>query len=104
MPKDKIIVLSGRTVKKLEGAVAELEALKDGANITVVGTVSEIGSAWSEQYGNMNVYITDGEGNTLYVYRLRTQVEVGDLITIVGTKGSYNGAVQVGEAASALKS
>ena len=27
MPKDKIIVLSGRTVKKLEGAVAELEAL-----------------------------------------------------------------------------
>lgn len=27
MPKDKIIVLSGRTLKKLEGAVAELEAL-----------------------------------------------------------------------------
>ncbi len=27
MPKDKIIVIAGRTVKKLEGAVAELEAL-----------------------------------------------------------------------------
>ena len=27
MPKDKIIVISGRTIKKLEGAVAELEAL-----------------------------------------------------------------------------
>lgn len=27
MPKDKIIVISGRTLKKLENAVAELEAL-----------------------------------------------------------------------------
>ena len=27
MPKDKIIVLSGRTVSKLEGAVKELEEL-----------------------------------------------------------------------------
>jgi short-subunit dehydrogenase len=27
MPKDKVIVLSGRTVSKLEGAVKELEAL-----------------------------------------------------------------------------
>ena len=98
------ITASGAEIEFPEYTFAELEALKDGANITVVGTVSEIVSAWNEQYGNMNVYITDGEGNTLYVYRLRTQVEVGDLITIVGTKGSYNGAVQVGEAASAVKS
>ncbi|MBQ7770527.1 MAG: hypothetical protein IJ373_05010 [Clostridia bacterium] len=74
---------------------------EDGAKVKVSGTVSAINTAWSEQYGNITVTIVDAEGNSLYVYRMKTNVAVGDIITIKGEMGSYNGSKQVAAGSTA---
>lgn len=81
------------------------EALKeaDGVYVEVSGTVTKIKDAWNTTYNNMNVYIKDDAGNELYIYRLKTQVEVGDVITVKGLVDSYNGAKQIAEGATAEK-
>ena len=67
----------------------------------VTGTVSEI---VNDMYGNL--YIEDAEGNKLYVYglynadgvrfdKLDTQPKVGDIVTLVGVLGQYNGNPQM---------
>jgi DNA/RNA endonuclease YhcR with UshA esterase domain len=84
-----------------EVTIPEANAAADGTEIIVKGTVKEINTAWSEQYGNITVTIEDGEGNTLYVYRMKTNVKVGDVIQITGKMGSYNGAKQVAAGATA---
>ncbi len=65
---------------------------------TVTGTITEIKNT---QYGNM--YITDAEGNQLYIYGIYSadgtvrfdamdpQPKVGDTITVVGVACNYNG-------------
>ena len=76
-------------------SIPEANAAEDGTKVQVSGTVSAINTAWSEQYGNITVTIVDAEGNSLYVYRMKTNVAVGDIITIKGVMGSYNGSKQV---------
>ena len=68
----------------------------------VTGTISEIAST---KYGNM--YITDAEGNSLYLYGLysadgsirydamETQPQVGDTITVYGIIGQYSDNAQM---------
>lgn len=68
----------------------------------VVGTVSEIKS---DKYGNL--YITDAEGNSLYIYgtysengsvrydSMDPQPAVGDTITVYGVISIYSGALQL---------
>ena len=79
------------------------EALEaaDGTKIEVSGTVCEINTVWNEQFGNITVTITDAQGNKLYVYRLATNVELGDIVTIKGEMATYNGR-QVGAGATAV--
>ncbi len=78
------------------------EALEaaDGWNVEVSGTVCAINTAWSDSYGNITVTIVDAEGNELYVYRLATNVALGDIITIKGAMATYNGR-QIGAGATA---
>ena len=82
-------------------SIPEANALADGSDVLVSGTVVEINTEWSEQYGNITVTIADDAGNKLYVYRLKTNVKVGDIITIKGKMGSYNGSKQVAAGATA---
>ena len=89
------------SLSKAPISIPEALALPDGSNILVSGTVKEINTEWSEQYGNITVTIEDAEDNTLYVYRLKTNVKVGDVITITGKMGSYNGSRQVAAGATA---
>ena len=68
----------------------------------VTGTITEV---YNSQYGNM--YITDGEGNTLTIYgtfgadgeirydALEVKPVAGDIVTIYGAVGQYNGAAQI---------
>lgn len=77
--------------------VSEALALEDGAKVAVLGTVKEINTEWSEQYGNITVTIVDALGNELYVYRMGTNVNVGDRIVVDGVMGSYKGAKQVAQ-------
>ena len=74
--------------------------MEKGAAVVVSGTVSKINTAWSEDYKNISVTITDGK-NTLYVYRLSTKVELGDDITVTGKVDFYNGSVQIAAKATA---
>ena len=95
-------IAAGATAEIIaEKTLAEAVALEDGAYVLVKGTVSEIKTAWSEQYGNISVNITDGT-NTLYLYRLATNVKVDDVVTVVGKVGSYNGAKQIAQGAFAI--
>ena len=84
-----------------EYTIPEILQLPDNTKIIVKGTVSEIVGAWDSSFGNMNVNIVDADGNVLYVYRLSTQVALGDIVTITGLVGSYNGAKQVAQGATA---
>ena len=86
----------------VEVSLTEAVALEDGVKVIVKGTVKEINTEWSEQYGNITVTIEDAEGNTLYIYRLATNVKVGDVVTITGKVGSYNGSKQIAAGATAV--
>ena len=76
-------------------SIPEVIASKDGTPVIVEGIVTEINTAWSDQYGNITFTIRDGEGNTLYIYRCNTNVTVGDAVRITGQVGSYNGSKQI---------
>ena len=84
-----------------EVSIPEAIALPDDTKVIVSGTVVEINTPWNAAYGNITVTIADEDGNTLYIYRLSTDVKVGDIITITGKMGSYNGAKQVAAGATA---
>ncbi len=79
------------------------EALEaaDGTDVIVKGTVCLINEAWNSTYNNMSVTIKDADGNELYLYRLATQVAVGDIITVTGQMGTYNGTRQIAQGATA---
>ena len=83
--------------------IAGALAAEDGAAVVVSGTVCEVNTAWSEQFGNITVTIVDEDGNKLYVFRLATNVVLGDIITVTGNMGSYNGNKQVAAGATAEK-
>ena len=83
--------------------IPEALATPDGQNVVVSGTVSSIYQAYSPDFNNISVYITDGNGNTLYVYRLTGEVSVGDIITVTGTMASYNGSKQIAQGGTFVK-
>jgi len=81
-------------------SIADANAAADGTKVEVSGTVS-VASAWSDSYGNMNATIVDAEGNELYVYRLATQVALGDIITVKGEMATYENNRQIAAGATA---
>ena len=84
-----------------EMSISDALSAADGKNVIVSGTVSTINTAWSDSFGNISVTITDADGNSLYVYRLETNVALGDVITVTGTMSTYNDARQIAEGATA---
>ena len=83
-----------------EMTIAEALAAADGTGVIVSGTVCAINTAWSDSYGNISVTITDGQ-NQLYLYRLSTNVALGDQIIVKGSMGTFNEARQVAQGATA---
>ena len=82
------------------GAAQEHNTYTEGKYI-VTGTVCEISNT---TYGNL--YIQDAEGNKLFVYglydgtgtrfdKLDPQPKVGDVVTLEGVLGQYNGTAQM---------
>ncbi len=84
-----------------EISIPDVLASADGTNVIVKGTVYEIKEAWSS-YNNMSYYIKDALGNTLYIYRSKTQVDLGDTVTVTGAVGSYNDAKQIAKDSTAV--
>ncbi len=84
-----------------EMTITEALAAADNTKVKVSGTVISIDGVWNENYGNMNVTIADADGNELYIYRVTTKVEVGDIITVKGTLTTYNDKKQIGQGGTA---
>ena len=49
-----------------------------------------------------SVYIKDADGNVLYIYKLGTEVALGDVITVTGKVGEHYGAKQLVEATAEI--
>ena len=98
-----VIIGHDESYDEIETVTTIKDALtaKPGTPVVVSGTVMEINSEWDSGYKNMCVTITDGK-NSLYVYRLKTQVVLGDIITVTGEIGNYNNANQVAQGATAI--
>ena len=79
------------------------EALKaaDDTLVIVKGTVKSIDIPWDDGFKNLSVTIEDAEGNTLYIFRLATNVNVGDKITVTGKMATYKEARQIAQGATA---
>ena len=82
-------------------SITEALAAADNTKVEVSGTVTAINTAWSDSYGNISVTIADAENNQLYVYRLKTKVALGDIITVKGAMATYNDNRQIGAGATA---
>ena len=82
-------------------SIAEALELADGAEVILTGVVTKINTAWSDQYGNISVTIKDATGE-LYLYRMSTNVNVGDIITVTGKMATYNGARQLAQGSTAV--
>ena len=87
----------------VEMTIAEALTKQDEYPIIVTGTVTNIGTAYSEQYDNISLTITDDEGKSIYAYRLNGNYEVGDVLQITGKMGTYNGSRQIAQGANAVK-
>ncbi len=86
---------------KINYTIPEAVAAADGTAVVVSGTVCLINEDGWAQYGNMTVTIRDAAGNELYLYRLATQVAIGDVITVTGVMGTYSGTRQIAAGATA---
>ena len=73
-----------------EGAAMDYPAV-------VTGTVTEIPSAWSDEYGNITVNM-EFDGQVFQCYRLKGEgakdLAVGDVITVAGVIKNYKGLVE----------
>ena len=81
--------------------ISEALEAEDGTMVRVTGTVTKINTAWSDQYKNISVTITDENGTSLYLFRLSTKVSLNDVITVVGSMDTYSGARQIAAGATA---
>ena len=72
-----------------------------GKKVILTGTISEIKSAWSTQYSNMEAWLSDGTDSIL-LYRIKTQVGVGDKVTVKGEIGVYKEVNQIAQNGSTV--
>ena len=94
-------IAAGATAEVVEGVnpmawqtVEEVLAAPVDTPCEITGKVVEIDTEWSDKYGNISVVVEDATGKVL-AYRLATYVELGDIIKITGTVGSYKEVNQI---------
>ena len=85
----------------VECTIAEALAAADDTPVIVRGIVKSA-DTWNTQYSNMSVTIIDENLDELYIFRLGTQVAVGDDITVTGKMDTYNNARQIAQGATAV--
>ena len=81
--------------------IAEFAALEDGTTVyELSGKITRIVTPFSAQYGNISINIADETGE-IQLYRLKCSADVADVlnvndvITVHGAKGSYNEVAQM---------
>ena len=81
--------------------IPEAQSAEDGKRVQVSGTVCAINTIWTETNNNFSVTITNANGDTLYIYKLATRVELGDVITVRGVMATYAETRQIGQGGTA---
>ncbi len=81
--------------------IPEAQSAEDGKRVQVSGTVCAINTIWTETNNNFSVTITNANGDKLYIYRLATRVELGDVITVRGVMSTYAETRQIGQGGTA---
>ncbi|MGM9785795.1 MAG: BACON domain-containing protein [Candidatus Cryptobacteroides sp.] len=88
----------------IDATVAEfLAAAEDQTQYRVTGVIRSVSA--SSKYHNADLVIAGGLGETVTIYRAVTKegniedlgLEVGDMVTFVGKRSSYNGAPQMAQ-------
>ena len=81
--------------------VAEFAALDNGTTVyELTGTITGIYQAYNSSYNNISFYLNDGTGE-ITIYRMSCEgvdynkVVIGNVITVQGPKGDYNGVAQM---------
>ena len=83
--------------------IAELGTATSADEYNVVGYVTEIATPWSDQYGNISLWVADTKdgGQALQLFRVQPMAEtdkavkVGDKVLAVGKLKSYNGTPEM---------
>ena len=83
-------------------SITEALSAPVGKKVLLTGTISAIKSEWDTGYKNMEAYLSDGDGNQILLYRIKTQVVVGDKVTVQGAIGVYNNVNQIAQGTSTV--
>lgn len=79
-----------------------LDGIEDESAVIFRGTVHHVTTPWDSYFNNITVIVTDGEGNYITLYRLSTNVSVGDVILVTGYVATFSGTKQIDEGAVAV--
>ncbi len=83
------------TTPATEMTIAQALAAADNTMIKVTGTVKSIDSQYGWNGTSMSAYIGDDSGNQIYLYKLTSEVKVGQSITVTGKRYTYNGLDEI---------
>ena len=91
------------TVAEALEVIAELGTATSADEYNVVGYVTEIASPWSDQYGNISLWVADTKdgGQALQLFRVKPltetdkAVKTGDKVLAFGKLKSYNGTPEM---------
>lgn len=83
--------------------VAEFAALEDGTTVyELTGTITGIYQEYNSSYNNISFYLKDdSRDEAIVIYRMScegidyTKVVIGNVITVQGPKGNFNGVAQM---------
>ena len=77
--------------------VAEALEAAVGTKVKITGTVTEFYQTWNSQYSNVSPYITDDSGAKIIIFRTTVNVQLGDVVTVIGEIGAYNDVNQIAQ-------
>lgn len=82
--------------------VAEFAELEDGEEAELTGTITGIYQEYNSTYNNISFYLKDdSRDDPIIIFRMScegidyTKVAVGNVITVQGPRGNYNGTAQM---------
>ncbi len=75
--------------------IAELASLPIGTKVEFTGFVVELDGGYNPNAGTMSLTLSDGNGNTIYLYNVGYNATLCQEIKVTGTISRYNGKIQV---------
>ena len=78
------------TINSTIADVRDGKIVSQGQMVVIEGVVVSIDTAWSDDYENMTVTISDVDGNEITVFRTETPVEVGTVVAVTGKVGYHS--------------